>query len=54
MKVVLLAILFLCTLQYCIAGYGDDNSGFPVWQERAAHAVTNAVRTGNYYYQNSC
>ena len=42
--VVLLFAYFLQTF----AGYGDDASGYPNWQERAAHAVTNAVRSGNY------
>jgi hypothetical protein len=44
-------LLFVCFYTLALAGYGDETSGSPVWQERAAHAVTNLVRSGNPYIE---
>ena len=46
MKYIFYLVVYLQLLQFALAGYGDETNGLPLWQERAAHAMTNAVRTG--------
>jgi hypothetical protein len=46
MKKLVFIFVCLCCLHVVSAGYGDATSSFPTWQERASHALVNAVRTG--------
>ena len=38
--------VFLLIVHTVLGGYGDESNGYPNYQERAAHHVTNMVRVG--------